>query len=142
MCDVDHFKQFNDTWGHPLGDDVLRLISNTMKEMTKGQDTVARYGGDEFAIIMPNTSLEDAVIVAEQICEALMKKPLRQRSTAKALGRITMSIGAAELQDDDDARSIVERADRYLYAAKEQGRNRVAWNEYWSDRQGRSQWSA
>jgi diguanylate cyclase len=136
MCDVDHFKEFNDTWGHPLGDDVLRLISVTMKQLTKGQDIPARYGGDEFAIIMPNTKLNDAVVVAEQIRKALMEKPVIQRSTSKILGRITMSIGAAQLQHGDDTRSIVERADWCLYAAKKQGRNRIVWN------QGSTEWTA
>jgi diguanylate cyclase len=126
MSDIDHFKSFNDKYGHLTGDQVLRLVAISMKQNVKGQDIAARYGGEEFAVALPNTSLEAAATVAEHIRSAVMTKELMKRSSGERLGRITISIGVALLRPDDTAQSLIERADACLYGAKRNGRNRVA----------------
>lgn len=125
MTDIDHFKKFNDTWGHQTGDQVLRLVALAVKQNVKGQDIACRYGGEEFAIILPKTDLEQAGAVAENIRMAVQQKELIKRSTGENLGRMTISIGVAEFRDGDNSMSIVERADKCLYAAKRNGRNMV-----------------
>ena len=125
MSDVDHFKSFNDKYGHLTGDQVLRLVAISMKQNVKGQDIAARYGGEEFAVALPNTNLESAATVAEHIRSAVMTKELMKRSSGERLGRITISIGVALLRPDDTAQSLIERADACLYGAKRNGRNRV-----------------
>jgi diguanylate cyclase len=125
MTDIDFFKKFNDTWGHQTGDQVLRLVALAVKQNVKGQDIACRYGGEEFAILLPGTSLKQAIIVAEHIREAVMSKELIKRSTGENLGRITISIGVASWQEGDSAQTIVARADAALYAAKRGGRNLV-----------------
>lgn len=125
MCDIDHFKQFNDTHGHQTGDQVLRLVGTAIKGSIKGRDTAARYGGEEFGIILPSTPLHAAVKVADQIRIAIMAKELIKRSTGESLGRITMSFGIAAYRKDERLESFFERADAALYASKRNGRNRV-----------------
>jgi diguanylate cyclase len=125
MTDIDHFKKFNDTYGHLTGDQVLRLVALSVKQNVKGQDIAARYGGEEFAIILPNTVLRAAVTVADHIRRAVMSKELMKRSTGEHLGRVTISIGVANLRPGDNAQSLIGRADACLYAAKRSGRNRV-----------------
>jgi diguanylate cyclase len=125
MCDIDHFKYFNDTYGHTIGDDILRLIATVIKKLVKDHDIAARYGGEEFAIVMPNARLPDAVSLAEQIRTAVMGRDINIRSTGKTLGRVTISIGAAQLQSSEEALDLIERADAYLYKAKRAGRNKV-----------------
>jgi diguanylate cyclase len=125
MCDVDHFKSFNDKFGHVTGDQVLRLVAMSAKQNVKGQDIAARYGGEEFAIALPDTALHSAITVADHIRSTVMTKELMKRSTGEKLGRITISIGVALLRSDDTAQSLIERADACLYAAKRNGRNRV-----------------
>jgi len=125
LADVDHFKAFNDTHGHQMGDHVLRLIAGEMKQAVKGQDVVARYGGEEFAIILPATGLTAAAGVAERIRQATMAKELRRRKTGESLGRVTVSLGVAEYRRQESAQDLVERADNCLYAAKRRGRNCV-----------------
>ena len=125
LADIDHFKAFNDTFGHLTGDQVLRLVAIALKQNVKGQDIAARYGGEEFAIILPGTTLRAALTVADHVRRAVMTKELMKRSTGEHLGRVTVSIGAAALQKGDTAQSLIERADNCLYAAKRCGRNRV-----------------
>lgn len=125
MCDIDHFKVFNDTYGHQTGDQVLRLVGAAIKAAVKGRDIAARYGGEEFGVILPNTPLRAAVTVANQIRAAVMAKELIKRSTGESLGRITMSVGVATLRPNDTRDSFIERADMALYASKHNGRNRV-----------------
>jgi diguanylate cyclase len=125
LADVDHFKTFNDTHGHQMGDHVLRLIAAEMKQAVKGQDVVARYGGEEFAIILPATGLIAAAGAAERIRQATMSKELRRRKTGESLGRVTVSLGVAEYRRHESAQDLVERADNCLYAAKRRGRNCV-----------------
>jgi diguanylate cyclase len=125
MTDVDHFKKFNDSYGHLTGDQVLRLVAISVKQNVKGQDIAARYGGEEFAVVLPNTVLRSAITVADHIRRAVMTKELMKRSTGEHLGRVTISVGVAALQPHDSAQSLIERADNCLYAAKRSGRNRV-----------------
>jgi len=125
LTDIDHFKNFNDSFGHLTGDQVLRLVATSMKQNVKGQDTAARYGGEEFAVILPNTVLRSAITLADHIRRAVMTKELMKRSTGEHLGRVTISIGVATLRKADTSQSLIERADTCLYAAKRHGRNRV-----------------
>jgi diguanylate cyclase len=125
MCDIDHFKSFNDSYGHLTGDHVLRLVAIAVKQNVKGQDIAARYGGEEFVVALPNTALQSAITVAEHVRRAVMSKELIKRSTGEKLGRVTISIGSAVLHPNDTAQTLIERADKCLYAAKRNGRNRV-----------------
>jgi diguanylate cyclase len=125
LTDIDHFKQFNDTYGHLTGDQVLRLVAQAVKQNVKGQDLAARYGGEEFAIILPNTPLRQSLVVADHIRRAVVTKELIKRSTGEHLGRVTISIGVATLHKGETIQTLIERADACLYAAKRNGRNRV-----------------
>jgi diguanylate cyclase len=125
MFDIDHFKSFNDSYGHLTGDQVLRLVGMSLKQTIKGQDITARYGGEEFAVVLPNTALRQALTVADHIRRAVMSKELRKKSTGEILGRVTISVGVSILKPGDDTDSLIERADACLYAAKRNGRNRV-----------------
>ena len=125
LVDIDHFKNFNDTYGHQTGDQVLRLVAMTLKSNIKGKDLVARYGGEEFVAVLPFTDMGGGMIVAENIRKAIQAKELLKRSTNEKLGRITASFGVAMFQQGENAMSFIERADQCLYAAKRAGRNRV-----------------
>ena len=125
IADIDHFKSFNDKYGHLTGDQVLRLVALSVKQNVKGQDVAARYGGEEFVVALPNTTLQSAITVADHIRRAVMTKELMKRSSGERLGRVTISIGAAVLRPNDTAQTLIERADNCLYAAKHNGRNRV-----------------
>ena len=125
MFDIDHFKSFNDSYGHLTGDQVLRLVGMSLRQTIKGQDITARYGGEEFAVVLPNTALRQALTVADHIRRAVMSKELKKKSTGEILGRVTISVGVSMLKPGDDTDSLIERADACLYAAKRNGRNRV-----------------
>lgn len=125
LTDIDHFKKFNDTYGHQTGDQVLRLVATAMKQSVKAQDLAARYGGEEFAVILPRTLLDQAAKLANQIREAVMSKELVKRSTGERLGRITISIGCSTWAPGDSIPRLIERADAAMYRAKHLGRNRV-----------------
>jgi len=125
LFDIDHFKSFNDSYGHLTGDQVLRLVGLSLKQTIKGQDITARYGGEEFAVVLPHTALRQALTVADHIRRAVMAKELKKKSTGDILGRVTISVGVSMLKPGDDIYSLIERADACLYAAKRNGRNRV-----------------
>ena len=125
LVDIDHFKQFNDKHGHQIGDDVLRLIAQSLREAVRDGDLAARYGGEEFTVLLPGTDLPGAKSVAENIRTAISRKVLRKRSTGETLGRVSVSIGAAQYEDDEAADALIHRVDRLLYAAKQAGRNIV-----------------
>lgn len=125
MLDIDHFKRFNDTYGHQLGDQVLKLVARTLVDTVKGRDLPARYGGEEFAVILPETALRDAVTLADKIRQAVASRRIVRKSTGEDLGAITMSIGAAEYIFGESSQDWIQRADAALYAAKRGGRNRV-----------------
>ncbi len=105
MFDIDHFKSFNDSYGHLTGDQVLRLVAMSLKQTIKGQDITARYGGEEFAVVLPNTALRQALTVADHIRRAVMAKELKKKSTGEILGRVTISVGVSMLKQGDDTDS-------------------------------------
>ncbi len=125
LCDIDHFKRFNDTWGHHTGDQILRFLASAMQAHARPDFLVARYGGEEFAMLLPRVSPRAAAQTAEALRAAIQTKRLRRRSTNEDLGQVTVSIGIARLQPGDTAQGFVERADACLYASKRNGRNQV-----------------
>tara|TARA_R110002126_G_scaffold13118_7_gene57347 strand:+ start:253927 stop:254952 length:1026 start_codon:yes stop_codon:yes gene_type:complete len=125
MIDIDHFKSFNDTYGHQVGDQVLRLVAKTLTDGIKGKDFAARYGGEEFAIILPESNSVAGEIVGNALREAVAKKEVINRNSGDKLGRITMSVGVAQYEAAESVESIIGRADKALYKAKETGRNKV-----------------
>lgn len=129
MMDVDHFKKINDTYGHPCGDAVLKELGALLGDMIRGYDFAARYGGDEFTVVLPQqTSRKNTQNVAERIRRAIegQKFTVKSRSKRQPL-RITVSLGVAVFPDKTmiDYESLIERADEALYQAKLQGRNRI-----------------
>ena len=125
MIDVDHFKKFNDTYGHQTGDAVLKLVARTLTDTVKGRDHPARYGGEEFAIVLPDTTAVQARTVAEQVRQAMASRRIVRRNSGVDYGQVTVSVGVASLHPGDDCAALVARADAALYAAKRAGRNRV-----------------
>jgi diguanylate cyclase len=126
IADIDHFKNFNDSYGHQLGDQVLRLFARTLVDTIKGRDVAARYGGEEFAVLLPDTTLANAARVADDIRQSIADKRLARRTTQEQLPAITVSLGVAQYQPGEGPDLIVRRADEALYAAKQGGRNQVA----------------
>lgn len=126
ICDIDHFKSFNDTWGHQTGDQVIRFVAATLERLALKDHLVARYGGEEFAIIMPRVTAEEACGILERMRKAIEVKKLKRKSTGDSLGNVTMSFGAAELNDEDSCSTLIRRSDEQLYAAKRAGRNQVS----------------
>jgi diguanylate cyclase len=127
MIDIDHFKMFNDRFGHLLGDEVLKIVARTLTDILKGRDVVARFGGEEFIVILPETPLEGAMKVAEMIRTAIASKELKRRDTGENYGTITVSIGVSRFREDSDTLPIlIKRADDALYVSKNSGRNRVS----------------
>ncbi len=129
MIDIDHFKLFNDNYGHQVGDQVLKLLASTLSSIIKGQDTAARYGGEEFVVILPQTTLDNACKLAEIIRKTISNKKVINRTTNENLGQISVSIGVGELIPGEDSAELISRADAALYDAKSGGRNRVATGE-------------
>jgi len=124
LADVDNFKTVNDTLGHSVGDQVLRLVANTFVTNLKGSDVVARWGGDEFAAILPNTTLDNALHVAENVRQSMDKKSLKNKETGETMGKVTLSIGVSTFRQGDNAHKLIFRSDQALYEAKRLGRNR------------------
>ena len=129
FIDIDHFKSFNDTFGHQIGDQVLRLVARSLKDSLKGQDFSCRYGGEEFVIILPQTPVNGAMKIADILREKIRSKDIKNRSTGETLSRISISCGVAQLKNEEEIDHWVERADRALYKAKQEGRNRVVMAE-------------
>jgi diguanylate cyclase len=126
MLDIDHFKSFNDNFGHQVGDQVLRLVAKTLVDGVKGRDIVCRYGGEEFAVILPETNVTGGIRVGDSLRVAVANKELVNRSTGEKLGRITLSGGVAEAINGEDIEAMIERSDNALYTAKNNGRNQIA----------------
>lgn len=125
VIDVDHFKQINDTHGHLLGDKVLQAVAKRLQKSIKGQDTAARFGGEEFVILLPATNLNGAALLARQLRLSVAQGRIVRLDGAKSIGAVTISIGVAEGRVDDNLQSLIERADRAMYQAKLKGRDRV-----------------
>lgn len=126
MVDIDHFKLFNDTYGHQIGDQVLKKVAKSIQNTVRSNDIVSRYGGEEFTVIMPETSYEGALVVAEKIRKAIEELTIPYNDGHNQLDlKVTVSIGAAMFSQDDDRFSLISNADRNLYIAKNNGRNRV-----------------
>ena len=123
MVDIDHFKRFNDTHGHVVGDQVLKLVARTLTACTRATDIPARFGGEEFAIILPGTRIRDAVAVAERIRTTIAGREVKKRATGEALGSITLSLGLAQYRLGEPLTRLIQRADAALYQAKNGGRN-------------------
>ena len=125
LLDIDHFKKVNDNYGHLLGDKVIRFVGSIMKNCVKGKDMVSRYGGEEFAILLPDTGHEGALVVAENIRASIEAGKLVRSDTRKPIGTITASLGVAQYQAGESNEEFIARADEALYYAKGNGRNQV-----------------
>ena len=127
ICDIDHFKQINDTYGHLFGDRVIRAVAQAIKNNVKGRDTAARYGGEEFVILLPDTPLEGALALAEKLRHTVeygrIKRGNTENGTAENSAKITISIGVARFMPGESIASFMDRADKALYQAKRDGRN-------------------
>ncbi|WP_338844962.1 diguanylate cyclase [Massilia sp. W12] len=122
MLDIDHFKQINDSWGHPVGDHVLRTLARLMWQHLRRVDILGRYGGEEFLLIMPDTSVEAARMVVDSVREVFAK--IRHHAQDSDF-QVTFSAGVADLRASDNAATLIQAADEAMYQAKKQGRNRV-----------------
>tara|TARA_R110000868_G_scaffold10138_5_gene49519 strand:+ start:5590 stop:6660 length:1071 start_codon:yes stop_codon:yes gene_type:complete len=125
LCDIDFFKRFNDTWGHQTGDQIIRFVAGCLTRHALEHHIVSRYGGEEFGIVMPNTSPEEAAQIGEKIRRTVESKKLLRKSTNEDLGNITISIGVATYQGSESIEELIERTDTNLYSSKTEGRNRI-----------------
>ncbi|WP_020410048.1 diguanylate cyclase [Hahella ganghwensis] len=125
LIDIDCFKQFNDQFGHSIGDKVLRYVASSLTQCVRGSDDVARVGGEEFAILLPDTSYEGAMSVAENCRLKISKQPLSDSKENKKLGSLTISAGVGSYQSRESIEDLMRRADACLYQSKRNGRNKV-----------------
>jgi len=124
MIDIDHFKELNDSFGHPAGDDALRAVANILKTEMRTHDLLFRYGGDEFAIILPNTSLKGAFVIGERLRRNVQRASWKEHA-------ITISVGVASMDENmKSPRDLLQASDHTLYQAKKSGRNRVSSGAY------------
>ena len=125
LADIDRFKNVNDRFGHLVGDRLLRLFANILVQNVRGQDKVARFGGEEFALIFPGARLGEAVTAVERIRVVLESKQWTIEPSGERISKVTASFGVAKLRADESANDLLRRVDERLYEAKVQGRNRV-----------------
>jgi diguanylate cyclase len=125
MIDIDHFKKFNDTYGHQVGDQVLRLVAKVLQDNVGQGGLAARYGGEELIAVLPGYDLAACADVAESIRLRISEARLTRRTTGQAITSITVSIGVAQFRLAESAEAMIERCDRGLYQAKRSGRNRT-----------------
>jgi diguanylate cyclase len=125
LIDIDHFKKFNDNFGHGVGDQVLRLMAKVLREKLRERDLPARYGGEELIAVLPSADGATCAAVAERIRHAIAECSITRRSTDEVLPQMTISIGVAQFQPGESMGELIERCDRALYLAKKTGRNRV-----------------
>jgi len=124
IVDIDYFKSINDTYGHDAGDEVLREFATRLKKSIRGIDLACRYGGEEFVIVMPETDMAVAAVVAERMRRRIANDSFSVGNDHDPV-QVTISVGLASLVATDDAASVLKRADQALYRAKRDGRNRV-----------------
>jgi diguanylate cyclase len=124
ICDIDHFKRINDTFGHPVGDKILATVANVIKTNVRKDAFVARTGGEEFAIILDLTTVDDAFLVSERIRKALETTPFKNSRTGVNYGPVTLSLGICMADQTEDAQDLYFKSDIALYSAKTSGRNR------------------
>ncbi len=125
LADLDHFKSFNDNYGHVIGDRVLRRMGELIQDYSPDNAIGARYGGEEFAVILSNSSIEQAVSVAETIRGKLQEVRVKLKNSDKVLNNISSSFGVARFEMGESLETFIDRTDQALYRAKENGRNRV-----------------
>lgn len=125
IADIDHFKSINDSYGHLLGDKVIKAVAQSMRKLIKGKDLAARIGGEEFVVLLPDTPREGALTVAQSIRRAVETARIVKPSTNEEIRRVTISIGVTEIASGETLEIGLARADQALYRAKEGGRNRV-----------------
>ena len=125
LIDIDHFKKFNDNFGHGVGDQVLRLVAKALRDLVREADLPARYGGEELIAVLPKTDLATCGAVAERIRRSISDCQFTRRSTGEVLPQITVSIGVGQFQHGESMADLIDRCDRALYLAKKAGRNRV-----------------
>jgi diguanylate cyclase len=125
MGDIDHFKQVNDSYGHLLGDKVIRVVAQIIKANIKGKDFAARYGGEEFVVLLPETPAPGALALAEKIRSTVAGSRIRRLDNNETLEKVTISLGVASFRPGESGNEMLARADAALYAAKAQGRNSV-----------------
>jgi diguanylate cyclase len=125
LIDIDHFKRFNDNFGHVVGDQVLRLVAKALQAGVRENDLAARYGGEELIAILPGADLAVCTAVAERLRRAIAEGKIIRRSTGEELPGITVSIGVGQFQPGESVEDLIDRCDRALYQAKKRGRNLV-----------------
>lgn len=125
LIDVDHFKRFNDDFGHNVGDQVLKLLGGVLKDRVRGNDLAARYGGEELMAVLPAADMDTCVMVAERIRKSIAECKITRRASGEVLPGITVSIGVAQFRPGEPVTDFIERCDSALYVAKRSGRNRV-----------------
>jgi diguanylate cyclase len=125
LADIDKFKHVNDRFGHLVGDRLLRLFANILVQNVRGQDKVARFGGEEFALIFPGARIDEAVTAVERIRVVLESKQWTIEPSGERVGKVTASFGVAKLRADESPNDLLRRVDERLYEAKVQGRNRI-----------------
>ncbi|MEY8194454.1 MAG: GGDEF domain-containing protein [Cycloclasticus sp.] len=129
ILDIDHFKRINDHYGHLVGDRVIRYVAALLLQIIGKENHIARFGGEEFAIILHNESPDSLTALSNKVRIAMGNSKLQRKDSGETIGKVTLSAGITQLKSDDSAETLIERADKALYKAKESGRNKVVFYE-------------
>ncbi len=125
LCDIDHFKKFNDNFGHQIGDQVLKVVAHVIKKELGLRGAAARYGGEEFAILLPKATLDDGIDLADKIRTVISQRIIKNKNTGANFGRITMSFGVSCARPGGNVNDLIQKSDSALYLAKANGRNMI-----------------